>query len=143
MADELTEVDLFTEDLVVIAHRDDPLAHYGGPLPFSVLADHDILLPMRGTPIRREIDEAARQVGVELHPRVELDGLRTIASMTFDGTRALDSSRNDAVATLARQLRRAADREHRKKEGRARQSALRLPGGARASNPCAPRRRRR
>jgi DNA-binding transcriptional LysR family regulator len=85
MADELSEVDLFTEDLVVIAHRDHPLAAYGGPLPFSVLAEHDILLPMRGTPIRREIDEAARVAGVELKPIVEIDGLRTIASMTFDG----------------------------------------------------------
>jgi len=85
MADELTEVDLFTEDLVVIAPRNHELAHYGGPLPFSVLANHDILLPMRGTPIRREIDEAARQAGVELKPLVEIDGLRTIASMTFDG----------------------------------------------------------
>ncbi len=85
LADELIEVDLFTEDLVVIAHRDHPLTHYEGPLPFSVLAEHDILLPMRGTPIRREIDEASRLAGVELHPLVELDGLRTIASMTFDG----------------------------------------------------------
>lgn len=85
MADELTEVDLFTEDLVVIAHRDHPLTQYGGPLPFSVLAQHDLLLPMRGTPIRREIDEAARQAGVELKALVEIDGLRTIASMTFDG----------------------------------------------------------
>jgi DNA-binding transcriptional LysR family regulator len=85
MSDELTEVDLFTEDLVVIAPRDHPLVDVVGPLPFSVLAEHDILLPMRGTPIRREIDEAARLVGVELHPLVEIDGLRTIASMTFDG----------------------------------------------------------
>jgi DNA-binding transcriptional LysR family regulator len=85
MSDELEEVDLFKEDLVVIAHRDHPLAKMEGPLPFSVLAQHDILLPMRGTPIRREIDDAARVVGVELHPLVELDGLRTIASMTFDG----------------------------------------------------------
>jgi len=85
MADELTEVDLFTEDLVVIAHRDHPLAQLSGPLPFTTLAQHDILLPMRGTPIRREIDEAARQAGVELIALIELDGLRTIASMTFDG----------------------------------------------------------
>ncbi len=85
MADELTEVDLFTEDLVVIAHHDHPLAQYEGPIPFSVLAAHDLLLPMRGTPIRREIDEAARQAGVELKALVEIDGLRTIASMTFDG----------------------------------------------------------
>lgn len=85
MADELTEVDLFTEDLVVIAHHDHPLAQYEGPIPFSVLARYDLLLPMRGTPIRREIDEAARQVGIELNALVEIDGLRTIASMTFDG----------------------------------------------------------
>jgi LysR family hydrogen peroxide-inducible transcriptional activator len=85
MADELTEVDLFTEDLVVIASREHELAKYGGPLPFSVLATHEILLPMRGTPIRREIDDAARAAGIELEPLVELDGLRTIASMTFDG----------------------------------------------------------
>ena len=85
MADELAEVDLFTEDLVVIAARDHPLAAMPGPLPFSLLAEYDILLPMRGTPIRREIDDAARLAGIELHPLVELDGLRTIASMTFDG----------------------------------------------------------
>jgi DNA-binding transcriptional LysR family regulator len=40
---------------------------------------------MRGTPIRREIDEAARHAGVEMNAIIELDGLRTIASMTFDG----------------------------------------------------------
>jgi LysR family hydrogen peroxide-inducible transcriptional activator len=85
MADELSEVDLFTEDLVVIAHRDHPLAHLMGPLPFSTLTEYDILLPMRGTPIRREIDEAARHAGVEMNAIIELDGLRTIASMTFDG----------------------------------------------------------
>ncbi|HVB51703.1 MAG TPA: LysR family transcriptional regulator [Acidimicrobiales bacterium] len=85
MAEELSEIDLFTEDLVVIAPRDHPLAQIDGPLPFSTLAQHEILLPLRGTPIRREIDEAARLVGIELHPLVELDGLRTIASMTFDG----------------------------------------------------------
>jgi len=85
MADELSEVDLFTEDLVVISHRDHPLAAIEGPLPFSTLIEHDILLPMRGTPIRREIDEAARLAGVEMNALIELDGLRTIASMTFDG----------------------------------------------------------
>ena len=84
-ADELSEVDLFTEDLVVIAPRHHPLAAMKGPLPFSTLINYDILLPVRGTPIRREIDEAARQAGVEMNAIIELDGLRTIASMTFDG----------------------------------------------------------
>jgi DNA-binding transcriptional LysR family regulator len=85
MAEELTEIDLFTEDLVVIAPREHPLAQIKGPIPFSTLAQHDILLPMHGTPIRREIDEAARLAGIELNAHIELDGLRTIASMTFDG----------------------------------------------------------
>jgi len=85
MSDELSEVELFTEDLVVIARRDHPLAKLASPLPFSILVQHDILLPMVGTPIRREIDEAARQAGVEMKPLIEIDGLRTIASMTFDG----------------------------------------------------------
>lgn len=84
-AEELSEVDLFTEDLVVIAARDHPLARLPLPLSFSTLATHEILLPMRGTPIRAEIDEAASLAGVELNALVELDGLRTIASMTFDG----------------------------------------------------------
>jgi LysR family hydrogen peroxide-inducible transcriptional activator len=85
MGDELIDVDLFTEDLVLIAARDHPLTKIQGPLAFSTLAKYEILLPMAGTPIRREIDEAARQAGIELNPLVELDGLRTIASMTFDG----------------------------------------------------------
>ena len=85
MADELSEVDLFTEDLVVIARRDHPLAQLPSPLTFDTLAQHDILLPMVGTPIRREIDQAAQRAGVALRPLVEIDGLRTIASMTFDG----------------------------------------------------------
>lgn len=85
MADELSEVDLFTEDLVVIAAKDHPLTREPMPLALATIATYDLLLPMRGTPIRREIDEAARLAGVELNPLIELDGLRTIASMTFDG----------------------------------------------------------
>jgi hypothetical protein len=44
-----------------------------------------LLLPLGGTPIRREIDDASRAQGIELMPLIELDGLRTIASLTFDG----------------------------------------------------------
>jgi len=43
------------------------------------------MLPYPGTPLRREIDEAAAKADVTLVPLVELDGLRTIASLTFDG----------------------------------------------------------
>jgi DNA-binding transcriptional LysR family regulator len=52
---------------------------------FADLEPYEILLPFPGTPIRREIDEASHAQGIELRPLIELDGLRTIASMTFDG----------------------------------------------------------
>jgi DNA-binding transcriptional LysR family regulator len=84
-AAELTGVDLFREDLVLIADKDHELAKLPAPLSFATLAQYEILLPFKGTPIRREIDEASRLVGVELKPLIELDGLRTIASLTFDG----------------------------------------------------------
>ena len=84
-AAELTGVDLFLEDLVLICDKEHPLAKMPAPLSFATLSEYEILLPFRGTPIRREIDEASRLVGVELKPLIELDGLRTIASLTFDG----------------------------------------------------------
>lgn len=84
-AAELSGVDLFSEDLVLIVDKKHELAQLSEPLSFATLAQYDLLLPFRGTPIRREIDEASRLDGVELKPLIELDGLRTIASLTFDG----------------------------------------------------------
>lgn len=75
---------LFEEDLVLVAPRDHPLARRRS-VSLAALARHELLLPLGGTPIRREIDAAAQAHGVELHPLLEMDGLRTIASLTFDG----------------------------------------------------------
>lgn len=83
-APELSEVDLYSEDLVLIAAKDHPLANRKS-VTFAELEPFEILLPYPGTPIRREIDEASHAQGVDLKPLIELDGLRTIASMTFDG----------------------------------------------------------
>jgi DNA-binding transcriptional LysR family regulator len=85
LADELSEVDLFSEDLVVIVDRNHEIARTKESITLAQLAQYELLLPLSGTPIRREIDEACREQGVELHPLIEVDGLRTIASMTFDG----------------------------------------------------------
>ncbi len=84
LADELSEVDLFSEDLVVIVDRNHEIAR-NESITLAQLAQYELMLPLSGTPIRREIDEACREQGVELHPLIEVDGLRTIASMTFDG----------------------------------------------------------
>ena len=84
-APELTEAELFTEDLVLIVDKRHALVQLHRPVTFAELAEYELLLPLRGTPIRREIDEASAAQGVELTPLIELDGLRTIASLTFDG----------------------------------------------------------
>ena len=81
---ELSEIDLDSEDLLLICESTHPLAQRSS-ITFNDIEPYEVLLPFPGTPIRREIDEAAHAQGVELRPLIELDGLRTIASLTFDG----------------------------------------------------------
>ncbi len=91
--DEVTTTPLFEEDLVLVVPVDHPLAAQakaspGGlssDLPLSALADLELVLPMPGTALRDEIDAAVRPAGIVLRPTMELDGLRMIASLTFDG----------------------------------------------------------
>jgi LysR family hydrogen peroxide-inducible transcriptional activator len=83
-APELSETDLFSEDLVLIVEKTHPLGRHES-VNFHDLAPFELLLPYPGTPLRREIDDASTAQGVTLRPLVELDGLRTIASLTFDG----------------------------------------------------------
>jgi len=54
LADELVEVDLFSEDLVVIVDREHEIAKSVGPIALAELAKYELLLPLSGTPIRRE-----------------------------------------------------------------------------------------
>lgn len=84
-SDELTTSPLFEEDLVLVVPATHPLAQATGPLALADLADLELLLPPPGTALREEMDAAARAAGVELRASMELDGLRMIASLTFDG----------------------------------------------------------
>ena len=84
-SDELTTSPLFEEDLVLVVQVGHPLAERAEPLALAGLAGIELLLPAPGTSLRDEIDRAARAAGVELRPSMELDGLRMIASLTFDG----------------------------------------------------------
>lgn len=84
--EELSVSPLFEEDLVLVVACDHRLAgHHDAPLPLAALAELDLLLPMPGTALREEIDAAVQPERVVLHPVMELDGLRLIASLTFDG----------------------------------------------------------
>jgi DNA-binding transcriptional LysR family regulator len=83
--DELVATPLFEEDLMLVVPVGHPLATGPMPLPLAALADLDLVLPLPNTALRDEIDRAVRRVGVVLQPAMELDGIRMIASLTFDG----------------------------------------------------------
>ena len=83
--DTLSTSRLFDEDLVLVVAAGHPLTRVDAPIDFEALGALELLLPLRGTALRDELDEAAAAAGVELHARIELDGLRTLASLAFDG----------------------------------------------------------
>lgn len=82
---DLTFEPLFEEDLVlVVPVEHDPVAGMHR-LALSDLTRFALLLPAPGTPFRAEIDAGVRPAGVRLRPRAELDGVRLLASLTFEG----------------------------------------------------------
>jgi DNA-binding transcriptional LysR family regulator len=82
---DLTFESLFEEDLVlVVAVDDDPLVGVSR-IALDDLSRFELLLPAPGTAFRAELDAAVRPAGIQLRPRAELDGVRLLASLTFEG----------------------------------------------------------
>ena len=81
---DIETVSLFEEDRVIIAPRDHPLAKLES-VTLATLADHQILVPPPGTAFRDEIDADARRARVKLDVRAEIDGLRLLTSLAFQG----------------------------------------------------------
>lgn len=77
---------LFDEDVVLVVERSHPLAERDAVDP-AELRQLPLLLPMPGTPFRAELDDAfgKGRPGPGLLAKAELDGVRLIASLTFDG----------------------------------------------------------
>lgn len=76
--------ELFEEDRLLIAPPDHPLAHKSSVTP-AELSRHELLLPPAGTAFRDEIDSELKNQGVELTPRIEIDGMRMIAALVLTG----------------------------------------------------------
>ncbi|MHB1516714.1 MAG: LysR family transcriptional regulator [Acidimicrobiales bacterium] len=76
---------LFKEDLVLVVPDGHPLAFVDHPVPLEALSELELLLPLPGTVFREELDAATRPLGITLHPSAEIDGLRLIATLTFEG----------------------------------------------------------
>jgi LysR family hydrogen peroxide-inducible transcriptional activator len=82
---DLTFEPLFEEDLVLVVPLDDDPLGGAGRVDITDLGRHELLLPAPGSAFRAEIDAAVKPAGVLLRPRAEVDGVRLIATLTFEG----------------------------------------------------------
>lgn len=76
--------ELFAEELLLLAPTHHPLAAKKS-VTLTELGEHPLLQPPRGTAQRRIVDRAAANVGVSLTSQAEIDGVRLMASLVFDG----------------------------------------------------------
>ncbi len=75
---------LFDEDRVLVTPTSHPLAQRES-VSLAEVAEHDLLLPPRGTVFRDELDQVAGRIDVELTAQAEVDGMRLLASLAFQG----------------------------------------------------------
>jgi DNA-binding transcriptional LysR family regulator len=123
---------LFDEDPIVIAPTGHPLAALER-VTLTDLAAHELLLEPSGTAFRDELDREASAAGVELKAKAEVDGLRLIASLAFEGFGAAIVPATAAPAGLAGSWRRVRiDGLERRSVGLARRQRGRLSAPARA-----------
>ena len=81
---EVSVEPLFAEDLVLLAHTRHHLAHHDS-IALADLAGEPLMLPPVGAALRRAIDRAAASAGIELVAQVEIDGVRLLTSLAFEG----------------------------------------------------------
>ena len=75
---------LFDEERIVVAPADHPLADRG-TIDVADLAEHPVMLTPRGTTFRDAIDQELAAAGVRLTAAAEVDGLRLLASLAYQG----------------------------------------------------------
>lgn len=81
---EIRTTALFDEEDIVIAPTSHPLAQME-TVTMADLAGHPLLMAAPGTPFRQETDAAFRAAGLRAKPQVEIDGIRLLASLAFQG----------------------------------------------------------
>lgn len=75
---------LLDEDLVGLVPKSFAIAAKG-PVPLSVLAEHPMILPPHGNPLRSEVEDAALDQGLTLAVPIEIEGVRLIADLVAAG----------------------------------------------------------
>lgn len=81
---ELATEPLFDEDRILLAPLDHPLAAHDR-VALTDLAAHELLLEPRGTAFRDVLDEEAARAGLAVRPQAEIDGIRLLTSLAFEG----------------------------------------------------------
>ncbi len=81
---ELLVEPLFAEDLLLLVHSSHPLAGRQS-MTLKELEDVPLLLPPKGAALRRVLDRAAANANVTLRAQADIDGVRLLASLAFDG----------------------------------------------------------
>jgi DNA-binding transcriptional LysR family regulator len=83
-APDLIVQPLFDEDLVLVVPSDHALARHTH-LTLKDLDGLELLMAAPNTAYRQELDLATAKAGVTLIPKAQLDGIRLMASLTFEG----------------------------------------------------------
>ena len=81
--DVTTEV-LFEEDRLIVAPSDHPWA-ISDRITTAQLGEHPLLVAPTGTAFRDAIDADAKVAGATIKPLAEIDGMRLLATMAFQG----------------------------------------------------------
>jgi DNA-binding transcriptional LysR family regulator len=81
---EVEVTPLFDEELVLLAPRDSPLADRT-EITLVELAAHPLVLPPRGSVFRDDLDAEAHRAGVTLEAMAEIEGVRLMTSLAFEG----------------------------------------------------------
>lgn len=75
---------LFDEDRVLVAPEGHPLAQQER-ITLAELAQHRLILEPKGTAFRDLLDQEVARAGAVLVPLAEVDGLRLVATLAFEG----------------------------------------------------------
>jgi LysR family hydrogen peroxide-inducible transcriptional activator len=123
---------LFDEEHIVVLPPKHPLFERER-VTLAELADHPLLLAPPGTVFRDELDADAAAAGVTLRPQAEIDGLRLLASLAFQGFGAAIVPASAAPSWVGGTWRRLGlDGVHGRSVGLARRHRVLLAAPARA-----------
>lgn len=104
---ELSTEALFAEDRILLVPFAHPLAEHDR-VGLATLARHQLLLEPQGTPFRDELDEQAARAGVTMSVQAEVDGIRLLTSLAFEGFGAAMVPATAAPVGLETSCRRVA-----------------------------------